>query len=96
MDAATKYSNYRNAMNEGGEGYNPHEAGMLAEAAKKVEDRESWIDAHYGELKMAWNNEIKFVTAGNTQITMHQVHAVEKKVGVTLAEIKAAKVRNEK
>lgn len=93
MNASTAYTSYRRINNEGGQGYNPHEAAMLAEADARASEREAWIDAHYDDLRAKWMAEVSRL-GGLTD--MQTVHAIERKVGITLAEVKAAKSRHTK
>lgn len=89
---SSNYTAYRNANNEGGYGYNPHEAQMLADAKAAADARIDSILARYDELRAAWNAAVAKY-AKNGQLTMQALAQIEREVGVTLSEIKIAKAR---
>lgn len=85
--------------NEGGYGFNPYrdqEAEIVSQiTAIKLAAREAHIDENYSEYKKRWSLAIIEVAKGASGVTPAQLAEVEKIAGVTLAEVKAAKARND-
>lgn len=94
------YTNYNNTYNEGGEGYNPFEAEDARQAREKTlaerAARDAHIDANYEKYRTAWGAAVKQVSKGRKQITAADLAEIEKIAGITLAEVQAAKARNER
>lgn len=88
----TKYAAYRNAVNEGGEGYNPYEEEMLAEARAKAEARIQEIIDNMDTYRAAWNAAVaKYVKGG--VVDTRDLKAIEAEAGITKAEMQTVKAR---
>lgn len=87
-----KYDAHRNAMNEGGEGFNPYEEQIIAEAQAKTEDRIQHIIANLDEYRARWNAAVAKHSVGG-QIAAAAIRKVEQEAGVSLHEMKLVKSR---
>lgn len=94
------YTNYNNTYNEGGDGYNRFERQDAIQARKKTlaerAARDAHIDANYEKYRAAWGAAVKQVSNGGSQVTAADLAEIEKIAGITLAEVQAAKARNER
>lgn len=88
----SKLTAHTNTHNEGGEGFNPHIASMIATAEAKAEARIQHIIANVASYKAAWNAAVsKRAVGGN--LTMAQMVEIEQEVGVTRLEMAEVKSR---
>lgn len=87
-----KYDAHQNAMNEGGEGYNPHAEQIMAEAKTKTEARIQEIIANLDEYRARWNAAVtKYSTGG--KLACNDIRKVEQEAGVSLNEMQMVKSR---
>lgn len=88
----SKFNAYNLTQNEGGEGYNPYEAEMLAAASAKAEARIQHIITNIVSFKAAWGAAVaKYSLKG--QLPTAALRKVEHEAGVTLLEIQTVKAR---
>lgn len=88
----SKLASHHNTHNEGGEGFNPHEAKMIAGAYDKAEARIQHIIANLDSYKAAWNVAVaKHTKAG--KVDMAKLADIEREAGVTMLEMQTVKAR---
>jgi hypothetical protein len=94
----TKAAAWGNMQNEGAEGYQDYdvryEIPELETALRALRDEEALVElvpstAAFAELRDKWNAEIK--AQGTTQVAHETVRGIEAKLGVTMAQLGAAK-----
>lgn len=86
------YKTHTETHNEGGYGYNPHEAAMRAEAAAAANARIESLIPRFEELRSTWNAAVaKYTVAG--KLPMSALAKIEAEVGVTRAEMIMLKSR---
>lgn len=90
--AAKKIDSYNNAQNEGGDGYNPHQAEHDAAVEEAAEARIRHIIENLDSYKAAWNAAVaKHTTAKG--VPAAAIKAIEAAAGVTLNEMQIVKSR---
>lgn len=89
---AQQATDHTAVQNEGGYGYNPHEAALAQEASDKTEARVQHIIANIATFKAAWGTAVaKYSKVG--QIRALDLAKIEKEAGVTQNEIKMVMTR---
>lgn len=92
MTAAQQAARHNAIHNEGGHGYNPHNAAIEQEAHAKAEARIQHIIANIGQYRAAWTAAVaKYTKAG--QVAAADMPKIEAEAGVTHLEIQAVKSR---
>ena len=93
-----KAKSWGNTYNEGAEGYQDYDVRYeipdLETALRALRDEEALVEQFpsataFAELRDRWNAEIK--TLGTTQVAHETVRGIEAKLGVTMAQLGAAK-----
>ena len=87
----SNYTQHNMTHNEGCEGYNPHEQIMLDEARAQAQARMEYVIRNFAAMRKAWNDAVAKISA-NGQVKTADLPNIEAAAGVTLAEIKQAKL----
>lgn len=88
----TKIQAHNTTHNEGGEGYNPHEDAAYGRAKAASEAHIQSLIARAAEIRAAWNAETR-ARSVNGRLTMADLKAIEKAVGVTQNDMHTLKAR---
>lgn len=87
-----KYDAHKNAMNEGGEGFNPYAEQIVIEAKDKAEARIQSIIENIESIRAAWNAAVAKYSK-NGKVDINAIAKIEKEAGVTMNEMKIVKAR---
>jgi hypothetical protein len=90
----SKLSDYRNATNEGGAGYNPHEAADMAQARAASEARLQSLMPRFVELRTTWNAAVAKYSV-NGQLSTNSLAKIERECGVTKLEMTELRARRQ-
>lgn len=88
----TSYTAHTKTHNEGGYGFNPHEAAMLAAAHAAADARMSDLIGRAAEVRAAWNAAIAKHTV-NGLVPTAALKLIEAEAGVTMLEMTSLKAR---